>query len=766
MIRPARFLLLILLFLAGSPQLVLAEVFTISDIRIEGLQRISVGTIFNYLPAKVGEELDTARTPDLIRALYQTGFFKDVQLERDENVLVVFVSERPAISKVDLTGNSDLQSDDLLQALKDIGMAEGRLFKRSILDNIEQELRRLYFSRGKYSIKIESTVTPIERNRVAVAIKISEGLTARIKRINVIGNEAFPDDELLDEFELVTSAESGIFSSSDRYSKQILTGDLEKLKSYYLDRGYIDFRIDSTQVSITPDKKDIYITVVVTEGEVFTVSDIKLAGELVRPKEEFFSLIKIKRGETFSRKKTTSSAERISSLLSKHGYAFANINSIPDIDREKREVSLTFYADPGKRVFVRRIEMIGNSNTRDEVLRREMRQLEAAWFSGEKVRHSRQRLQRLGYFENVEIETPAVPGSADQVDVNVNVTERASGNISAGIGYSETGGFIFNTSVTQNNFFGSGKRVSFALDTGDASTKYQLSFTNPYYTVDGVSRGYSLSYKETDFEELGSSNYSTDSGRAVVTFGVPISDLDRFAIDTGYQFTYLKVGDDVEKGGVIEQFELDQGTTFHNLSVGMSWTRDSRDRAIFPTDGARQRLSLETHLPGSDLLYYKLRYNQKRYIPLTNRLVFKMVGEVGYGDGYGEDEILPFFNNFFAGGIRSIRGFRANSLGPKDSDGDALGGNFLIYGQLELLVPMPSEELGKTMRLKAFYDIGNAYQIENVDEIELDDARSSAGVGLVWMSPVGALTFSWAKAIKSGSGDKLETFQFNLGASF
>ncbi len=764
MIRPARPLFLILLLLAGLPQLLLAESFTVSDIRIEGLQRISAGTVFNYLPIKVGDEVDSARTPALIRALYQTGFFKDVQLEREDNVLVVFVTERPAVSTIELSGNSDLKSEDLLQALKDIGMAEGQLFKRSILDKIELELRRIYFSRGKYAIKIESTVTPIERNRVAVKIKISEGLTARIKRINVIGNEAFSDEELLDKFELITSAESGLFSSNDQYSKQALTGDLETLKSYYLDRGYIDFRIDSTQVSITPDKQGIYITVVVTEGEVYTISDIKLAGELVRPKEEFFPLIKIKRGETFSRKKTTSSSERISSLLSKHGYAFANVNSIPDIDREKREVSLTFFTDPGKRVFVRRIEMIGNSNTRDEVLRREMRQLEAAWFSGEQVRRSRERLQRLGFFENVEIETPAVPGSADQVDVNVNVTEKASGNISAGVGYSETGGFVFNASVTQNNFFGSGKQVSFALDTGDASTKYQLSFTNPYYTVDGVSRGYNLSYKETDFEALNSSNYSTDSGRATINFGVPVSELDRFALDTGYQFTHLKVG--YSAPDEVNQFELDQGSTFHNLSLGMSWTRDSRDRAIFPTDGGRQRLSVETHLPGSDLLYYKVRYNQKRYVPLTKRLVFKMVGEVGYGDGYGGTKMLPFFNNFFAGGIRSVRGFRANSLGPRDSEGDALGGNFLLYGQLELLVPMPSEELGKTMRLKAFYDIGNVYQIETMDDIGLDDTRSSAGVGLVWLSPVGALTFSWAKALKEESDDKLETFQFNLGASF
>lgn len=762
MTKPARFLLLLSLLLAGLPQLVLADTFTISDIRIEGLQRIAAGTVFNYLPAKVGDEIEPERTSALIRALYKTGFFKDIRLERDGDVLVVSVAERPAISTVELSGNSDLKSEDLLQALKDIGMAEGRLFNRSILDKIELEMRRLYFSRGKYAVKIDSSVTPLERNRVAVAIKVSEGLTARIKRINIIGNEAFSDQELLDEFQLIASDQSSIFSSKDRYSKQILTGDLEKLKSYYLDHGYIDFRIDSTQVSITPDKKDIYLTIVVTEGELFTISDIKLAGELVRPKDEFFPLIRIKRGETFSRKKTTSSSERISLLLSQHGYAFANVNGIPDIDREKRQVALTFFVDPGKRVYVRHIKMIGNSNTRGEVLRREMRQLESAWFSGEQVRRSRERLQRLGYFESVEIETPAVPGSADQVDVNVKVIERASGNIAAGIGYSQTGGLVFNASLTQNNFFGSGKRVSLAVDTSDASTRYMLSYTNPYYTIDGVSRGYSLSYRETDFSVLNSSNYSTDRGRALVNFGVPISDLDRFSIESGYQFTRIQVG--ASAADEVKQFEDEQGSEFHSLSLSMSWTRDSRDRAVFPTEGGRQRLSLETNFPGSDLQYYKIRYNQKRYIPLTKRLVFKLAGEVGYGDGYGDDEMLPFFNNFFVGGIRTVRGFKTNSMGPRDSRDAALGGNFMLYGQMELLAPMPSEELGRTMRLKAFFDVGNVYQVDKLDDIS--DIRTSVGVGLVWMSPVGPLTFSWAVPLNVEDGDDEETFQFNLGAQF
>ena len=764
MLRPARFIVLFALLLAGLPQIVLSDTFVVSDIRVEGLQRIAAGTVFTYLPVKVGDEIDTRQASGLIRTLYKTGFFKDVRLERDGDVLVVFVSERPAVTSIELTGNADISSEDLLQALRDIGLAEGRLFRHAILDKIELEMRRLYFSRGKYAVRIDSTVTPLERNRVAVKIEVSEGLTAKIKQINIIGNQAFTDEELLDEFQLSSSVGLNVFSTRDRYSKQILSGDLEKLKSYYLDNGFIDFRIDSTQVSITPDKKDIYVTIVVTEGEVFTISDIKLAGELVRPKEDFFPLIRIKRKETFSRKKTTSSSERISEMLSDHGYAFANVNSIPDIDREKREVALTFFVDPGKRVYVRRIQTSGNSNTRDEVLRREMRQLEAAWFSGVQVKRSRERLQRLGYFNDVNIETPAVPGSADQVDVNVKVTEKAAGNISAGIGYSQTAGFVFNASVTQNNFFGSGKRVSFGVDTSDANTKYRLSYTNPYYTLEGVSRGFDLSYQKIDFSELDSSDYSTDTGRAMVNFGVPVSDLDRLGLDFGYQYTKLKVG--TIAADEVTSFKEEKGDEYHTFRTSMSWTRDSRDRALFPTGGGKQRFSLELGVPGSDLQYYRVRYNHKRYFPLTKKLVFMMQGELGYGDGLADDADLPFFYNFFSGGILSVRGYKANSLGPRDSAGEPFGGNTELFGQLELITPMPGEELGKTMRLKAFFDIGNVYQVEDPSEVDIDDLRSSVGFGLTWMSPVGILAFSWAKPINATDEDEDETFQFHLGGVF
>ncbi len=521
---------------------------SIQDIRVEGLQRISAGTVFNYLPVKVGDALKPGDTGKIIRALYQTGFFKDVNLESDGDVLVISVRERPAIGSIQIEGNKDLETDELILALKDIGLAEGRVFNRSVLDRIEQELRRQYFSRGKYAMKLKSTVTPLERNRVGIKIEISEGVTARIKQINVIGNEVFDEDDLLDEFELGTSTWHSVFSKNDRYSKQKLSGDLESLRSYYLDRGYIKFDIESTQVSITPDKQDIFVTVVINEGDLYTIEDIKLAGDLVMPAEQLFPLIPIVRGEEFSRKVVTASAESISKQMGDNGYAFANVNTIPEIDDENKRVALTFFVDPGKRVYVRRINIKGNSKTRDEVLRRELRQMESAWFSASLVRHSRERLQRLGYFDEVNVETPAVPGSADQVDVNISVKEKSSGSIAAGLGFSQSEGLIFNTSVTQSNFLGTGKRVSLAVNTSSSNTQYKLAYTNPYYTIDGISRGFNLAYRKTDFSELNSLDYLTNVAEAGVNFGLPISDTGRIGLDISLVSTEFRAG-----GSIIAQ---------------------------------------------------------------------------------------------------------------------------------------------------------------------------------------------------------------------
>ncbi|MCU7844552.1 MAG: outer membrane protein assembly factor BamA [Candidatus Thiodiazotropha sp. (ex Monitilora ramsayi)] len=752
----------LLLFLGLATSQVWA--FVVEDIRVEGLQRISAGTVFNYLPVKTGDEVNAGNTSQIIRTLFKTGFFQDVRLEREGDVLVVFVRERPAIAEIEITGNKDLETEQLLAGLKDIGLAEGRVFKRALLDKVEQELNRQYFSRGKYGVRITSTVTPLERNRVGIQIEISEGLTARIKRINLIGNHSFDDDELLDDFELGIPAWYAFFSSKDKYSKQALGGDLETLRSFYLDRGYIDFKISSTQVSITPDKKDIYITIAVNEGEVFTLNDIKLAGDLELPQEELFPLIHLRRGEVFSRKKLSASAERLNSKYSDAGYAFANVNSIPDIDRENLTVGITFFVDPGKRVYVRYINFSGNETTRDEVLRREMRQMESAWFSGEKTKLSRNRLQRLGYFSDVSVETPAVPGSTDLVDVNISVTEAASGSLSAGVGFSQTQGLILNASITQDNFLGSGKRVSAGFDTSDATKKLSIAYTNPYYTIDGVSRGIEMSYRKTDFSELNISSFSTDVGRLGVNYGIPLAEFDRLRFGIAYEDTQFFLGSDPSQE--IIDFEAANGDHFKDLEVFGSWIRDTRDRAIFPNRGARQSITMEANTPGSDLQYYRLTYRHTRYFPLTSSLTLMMNGELGYGDGFGEDESLPFFRNFYAGGIGTVRGFEENTLGPKDSKNDALGANSKVVGQMELIFPVFGEDFKDTVRAGLFLDAGNVFDIEGGENFEWDKIRVSTGLMLSWFSPVGALSFSLGYPIVEEDGDTTEKFQFRIGGGF
>lgn len=755
---PALLLMLLMVFSK------LAAAFVVEDIRIEGLQRISAGTVFNYLPVKVGDEVNSGNSAGIIRTLFKTGFFKDVRLEKEHDVLVVFVRERPAISKIKISGNKDLDTDQLLAGLKDIGLAEGRVFKRAILEQVEQELNRQYFSRGKYGVKIVSTVSPLERNRVELDIEISEGLTALIKRINIIGNEAFDDDELLDEFELGIPSWYELFSSKDKYSKQALSGDLEKLRSYYQNRGFVDFKIDSTQVSITPDKKDIYITVVISEGDVFTLTDIKLAGEMELPQQELFPLIHLRRGEVFSRKRVTASAERLTSKYSDAGYAFANINSIPDIDRDNKQVAITFFVDPGKRVYVRHINITGNTNTRDVVVRRELRQMESAWFSGEKVRLSRERLQRLGYFGDINIETPPVTGSTDQVDVNVDVEERASGSLSAGIGYSQTQNFVFNASITQDNFLGSGKRVSASFDTSEATKRFILSYTNPYYTIDGISRGFEISYRETDFSQLNISSYSTDVSRLGMNFGVPVSDFDRFRFSLAYEQTKFFLGS--SPSAVVQTFIDENGEEFGDYEFVASWIRDTRDRAIFPNRGGNQSFSTETNLPGSNLQYYRLNYRHSRYFPLAKAFTLKVNALLGYGNGYDDDEDLPFFRNFYAGGIGSVRGFKTNSLGPQDEFDNALGANSKITGQMELLFPPPGDTFRDSMRFGLFLDAGNVFDLSGGEDIEATGFRASAGAMLSWMSPVGPLSFSVGYPLKEEEGDETEIFQFNIGAGF
>jgi outer membrane protein insertion porin family len=740
-----------------------AEDFRISDIRVEGLQRITAGTVFSYLPVKPGDRIDLDRTSEIIRALYSTGFFTDVRLEQRGDVLVVVVTERPAIAEINFSGNKSIDTDRLKEGLRDVGLAEGRTFERSVLERIEQELERQYYNQGKYAVRLTSTVTPLERNRVAIDIDVVEGETATIKQINIVGNSAFTEKDLLSEFSLSTGGWFSRFTRSNQYSRPKLAGDLETLRSYYLDRGYINFRIDSTQVSITPDKRHIYITINITEGDVYTISDIRLAGDLVGEPEDYFPLIQLRRGEPFARKAVVESSDRISAQLSDLGHAFANVNSVPEVDEDEKTVVLTFFVDAGKRVYVRRISISGNSRTRDEVVRREIRQMESAWFSGEKLKLSRERLQRTGYFENVAVETPTVTGSGDEVDINVTVDEKPSGALMAGIGFSQADGIILNASVTQDNFAGTGKRVALALRTSDANQLYQLSMTNPYHTIDGISRGFDLSYRATDFDDLDTADYRIDEARAGMTFGIPLSEFNRFNFGFAVRDVEFKVGP--APSDEVLEFEAAEGSSFLDFEVNLGWRHDSRDSALFPRSGAIQSLAGEATIPGSDLTYYKLSYEHRRYWPLAGEVVLSARGELAYGDAYGDSSILPLWENFFGGGPRSIRGFAARSVGPRDSQGDPIGGNAMYAGSLELLFPPPFGKGIESVRLAAFVDAGAVVDTSN-KFFDSDELRYSVGLGLSWLSPIGALTVSYALPFNADSQDEEEEFQFSLGTTF
>ncbi|MGB5736110.1 MAG: outer membrane protein assembly factor BamA [Thiohalocapsa sp.] len=754
------------------PFSVRSQAFQVTDIRVEGLQRIAAGTVFNYLPVQIGDVVSDNITADVIRTLYGTGFFNDVTVEREGDVLVIVVRERPAVAEITLVGNKSLDTEVLKEGLAEVGLAEGRVFDPSILDRIEQELQRQYFGSGKYGVGIESTVSPLERNRVAVRIEINEGLTARLKQINIIGNQAFTEKELLKNFELGKTNWLSFYSKNDQYAKQKLAGDLESLRSFYLDRGYIEFQITSTQVTISPDKKDMYVTIAVDEGDVFRVSDIQLAGEPSVPAAQLFPLIQMRRGEVFSRKAATESADRVSSLLGDEGYAFANVNAVPEIDKENKTVGVTFFIDPGKRVYVRRINMKGNTRTRDEVLRREMRQLETAWFSTALVKRSRERLQRLGYFDDVNIETPAVPGSADQVDVDVTVKEKPSGNLMAGIGFSQSDGIIFNTSISQSNFLGTGKRVAFAFNTSSTNQFYQLAYTNPYYTIDGISRGFDLSYRTTDFDQLIGADYSTDVGRAAVNFGLPISDTSRAGLGMYFQNTRFFAG---QFSDLAQEFVAENGENFNDVFLTLSYVNDTRDTAVFTKKGTLQSIFGEIAVPGSDLQYYRFTWRGRHFVPLTQRFTLAMKADAGYGGGYGSTEALPFFENFYAGGPSTVRGFKANTLGPRETtpgQEDPVGGNVKLTGGLELYAPPPiGGNFEKTLRLGAFLDFGNVWWTEPTDLVaptgfDLGELRYSTGLSAQWLSPVGALSLSVAYPLNATDQDEEQVFQFSFGQNF
>lgn len=746
--------------------------FVIKNIRVEGLQRISVGTVFNYLPLKKGDHVDEKASTDAIRALYKTGFFKDVVLEREDDTLVVFVVERPAIASIKIEGNEAIPSDKLMESLKQIGFAEGRIFDRAMLDNVEQELERQYLSLGKYGVRIESEVTPEPRNRVAIRIDIAEGKVAKIKSIDIVGNTVFSDQELLRQFQLGTTPIFSLFSTRDQYSKQKLSGDLEKLRSYYLDRGYINFNIESTQVSITPDRSQVYITINVHEGDKYTVGDVHISGKTILPEKDLRKLISIKKGDVFSRRAVTDSTKHISERLGDVGYAFANVNAIPDLDKEKKQVSLTFFVDPGKRVYIRRINITGNAKTQDEVVRRELRQMEDGWLSTQRIKRSRTRLNRLGYFDDVTVETPAVPGTPDQVDTNIKLKERdAFGSLSFGVGYGDASGFMVNASVSEQNFLGTGKHFSLVFNNSTVNKIYSFNFTDPYYTLNGVSRSYNFSYRTTDYNNANIVNFATDTAGAGVGFGIPTSEYDTVRWGLNYDATRIKTFTDTSSS--ITDFCVANATlddcSFDAYKASASWAHDTRNRTIFATRGSLQLLSTEVAVPagGKSVSFYKARYQYRGYWPLTDKLTFSANGELSYGDSYGDTSELPPFERYYAGGTRTVRGYKANTLGPRDQNGDPIGGNARIVAGTELIFPSPFAENGKSVKLSAFLDAGNVYDTRSSGNgIDLAQLRYSAGLSLVWLSPMGALNFNIADPLNPKPGDDTETFQFTLGSPF
>lgn len=738
------------------------EPFVVKDIRLEGLRRIAPGTVFNYLPVKVGDKVDQKRAQTIIETLFKTGLFKNIRLERDGLVLLVYLEEQATIAKITFEGNEDITTEDLTKALKDIDFTEGRVFNRSLLEKVELVLQRQYLNLGKYAVRVKSTVTPVTHNQVNIHVAITEGSVAKIQQINLIGNHAFGDDELLDEIELSTGGWFSFYTKDNQYSRQKLAADLETLRTFYLDRGYLNFNLESAQVSITPDKKGVYITVNLTEGDQYTVSAINLVGNLILPESELRTKMTIQVNEVFSQKTAGASSEALSERLGDEGYAFANINMVPNLDTKNKTVTLSFFVDPGRRVYVHRINFFGNTRTRDEVLRREMRQMEGGWISTGKVKRSRERLERLAYFDEVKVETPPVPNTDDQVDVNFTIVERPSGNLQAGVGYSQVQGFMVNANVELDNFLGSGRRVGVAFNNSQISTVYRFSHFNPYTNIDGVSRGYSLFYRTTDAEEANLSRYTMDQYGLTLNHGLPITEYNSVGIGLEFDNTLLKTTD--YSAQEVQDFIAENGDEYNSYRLTARWARDTRDKTLFPDRGVLQSFNAEIALPISDLDYYKISYRQQWLHPLLSDYILLLESEVAYGDGYGDSSELPFFENYTAGGPRTVRGFRENTLGPLDSNYRPLGGNLRVVGNMEIILPVPFATKIQSFRLSAFFDVGNVYGAE--EDFDASLLRYSTGLAAIWWTHIGVLSFSLAKPLNAKDDDQTQPFQFSIGTSF
>jgi outer membrane protein insertion porin family len=749
-----------LLAVAGAAAAADFRPFTVKDIRVEGVQRTDPGTVFSYLPVKVGEILTAEKAQQALHALFATGFFKDVRLEADNDVLVVVLEERPAIAQVDFSGVTEFPLDNLRRALRDLGLGEGRIFDRAVLETAEQELKRQYLSRGKYAAEVQTTVTPLERNRVAINFAVTEGEVAKIRDIKVVGTHAFAESDLLDLFVLRTPGWLTWYTKLDQYSRQRLSADLETLCSYYLDRGYLDFNVESTQVSITPDRKDIYITVNISEGEKYTVSDVRIGGQTLVPGEELEKLLRIKSGDVFSRQRLIESQKAIADRLGNDGYAFANANAVPEVNREKHTVAFTLLVDPGRRVYVRRINVVGNSKTRDEVVRREMRQLEDAYYDASKIQRSRQRIDRTRYFNDVKVDTAPVEGRPDQVDVTYTVEERTTGALQFGVGFSTIDKVIISASITQPNVFGTGKFLAFQVNSGTVNKVYSLSYIDPYWTVDGVSRGFDVYKRDVDASTLATGAYGTKTLGGGIKFGYPLSERD--SVSFGALAESVDVITFANSSAIYKDFVAAFGNKYRYGAFTAGWARDSRDSLIVTTDGLLTRFS--TELAGGDLQYYRLGVNQQIYWPLNRNLTLFLNADVGYASGTG-GKPLPFFKNYYAGGPGTVRGYQDFSLGPRDSLGNSLGGTRRVVGNVELLFPMPGAAQDKSLRLGAFVDAGQVYG--EGEPVDLAELRYSAGIALAWASPLGPLRLSYATPLNERAGfDRVQRLQLKFGTAF
>ena len=777
------------------------EEWVVNDIRISGLQRVSAGSIFNVMPVAVGDTVDTFELQETAKTIFKTGQFDDIEIGREGNTLIISIVERPSIASIELDGNKALKTEDLLKGLDDAGLSEGQVYKRSIVNSLALEIQRQYVAQGRYGAKVDVSTEPEPRNRVSLDIEIDEGEVAEIKNINIVGNLSFADEEILKDFELKTGGWFSFFTNDNRYSREKLKGDIESLESYYKNRGYVEFKLDSSQVSVTPDKTSVFITLNVDEGSTYKVNDVKIVGDLPVDEELLNSLVLIKSGEIFNQYLITETEELFKNILGNEGYSFAEIRGVPDVNQETGDVDLTFYVDPQQRTYVRRIIFKGNKRTHDVVLRREMRQMEGAWASNNLIENSKLRLERLGYFKEVESETIPVPGVNDLIDVEFTVEEEYSGSIGGSLGYGAYG-LVLGINYNENNAFGTGKAIGVGINDSTWQRSYSFNYGEPYFTIDGVSRGYSAYFRESDYGQFNIASYTSDSFGAGIQFGLPISDIERIGLNLNYDNTSIDAGS--TPASQILNFTQSEGTKFEVLKTQFIWSKVTLNRGLFPTAGQSQSFALQVAVPGSSLTYTKATYRHKYFKPIFGgRFVLGFRGEIGALEAYGDTNVAPFFEHFYSGGISSVRGFKQNTLGPRaipspyfvDNEGNtildeegnpvanpysyynddrSIGGAYLVEGGFDFIFKLPFIEDQRSMRSSFFIDIGNVFSQDcgdteiniNCSELDLGELRYSYGVGVTWITQLGPMSLALSSPTNQGPLDETENFQFEIGTQF